>query len=559
LITQHPLPVATDEELADANASQFELLALQQPEIPGPETESQRHDDDDLGSRGSLVYGDVQKSEAKIASAEGPPLSTSSEADRHGRLTYESLHPKFRDTPFASLSKKARTVTRRCEKLSYTTHELSVLRDQANYERQYFCDQQRFFRDSCGQFLHELKAVMTMTGPEPTFAHLYSLYDQVSADYDAVDAATAKCSNLDDRIGRVETQVVDKQQSLARGARSLVTAISKADLRESQSTSRAPTSQGVRSHTSSARHPKIPSLVLRYFELEAQKKVLDERGANVQKVYEDARSYRALRADQGETLIPTDEVLFAEYIKEQQEAEEAYSETLQQANDAKATCLDNKLNPDDFRRPPSVAELQPSPTPEAADAPQMPDTPSTLALGISVMEPSAMPLLAIASTHELSTLLTNDLDHPRGDLNSSQRERRDSRAAASRVTDWIENVPTGPFEPVESVEVKARTHRPRTVSLHSSSLQKLSLKNSAHLNSVASLSLTAPKPASKGAWFQQAFPTLFIGSTSEKRRFSDSFLDTVRSQQLSLQDFTRSLSTASGERTDRTADNADFS
>jgi len=118
----------------------------------------------------------------------------------------------------------------------------------------------------------------------------------------------------------------------------------------------------------------MPPLVQHFFEKTGEVSVLRERLIDLEYQHREARTKRTFQADQDQPLQTTDEEFEEAYQREYAEAEGILEAALDKVELARRMCLAEEIDPELYRKPPSV-QTDPD-SPSVSDVPAEPNTPS---------------------------------------------------------------------------------------------------------------------------------------------------------------------------------------
>jgi hypothetical protein len=213
-------------------------------------------------------------------------------------------------------------------------------------------NQRLFVTESQDAFLQEAEAILQWLPPEAPLEKLQTLHDQVQRDHERRGQHVQKTQEIEIEMSEKEYKLQKKVLLLAEDAKRLSEIVDALEL-NSIAVEELSAASTV---TEAEREVKIPGLVQHYFEKLGDVGLEQERIINLEIDHRDSRVDRMNKYDQGRPPSMTDEEFENAFLRGMADAQAVYDEAVRKADLARAVCIGEGLNPDDYRKPPSETE-----------------------------------------------------------------------------------------------------------------------------------------------------------------------------------------------------------
>lgn len=258
------------------------------------------------------------------------------------------------------LSRQAQRYLRHYNKANLALEEVLLLRSTVIHVRNQGFDQRRFVFESQESFLQEAQVIIDALAnsgafiPEITLDKLRTLHDQVQRDHKHRSQHVQRTQDIEKEIGDKEFIVQKSVLRLAEDAKAMNETLTTIDLPDVPSDNLSAPSTVTEAEAE--KEDKIPILVQHYFEKLGDVNNEKDNLMNLEFEHQESRLDRMARVDQGRPPSMTDEEFENAFTHEYEEAQIAYNRAAQKADLARAVCIGEDINPDDYRRLPSETE-----------------------------------------------------------------------------------------------------------------------------------------------------------------------------------------------------------
>lgn len=480
---------------------------------------------------------------SKSQDARDVDVDSASSPTEHPLATGGLNHNNRHDTDprnLRALHEAARTFGRRHARLQPFRDELLLLRDQANFEWEARQHNRRFVEDSQSELMDELARLNAELSDDPKFTKVRTLYRTVLADQQALKKRAERSTGVENGLSDLQYRVIKQEGGLVEAARRLLrlTAFAQPANSDGEWPSSVSSQYEVKGDESPERlFQQLPSPVITYFDKLGDVRVMRERVEQLVMDHDNDIELRAFQLEHDQPLESNDSDFQAEFERQYSLAEAELAEAGQIADSARRVCLNQDLDPDEYMIRPLEQETRVTGTPMQATTSLIPDSPSTIALGLPAVTPSALPLLALTGRNEVAATMPGPL-HSSAFLQPDTR-RADKRQIDAGIAEWLQDVDDidhQPFsDPWEQIE---RGPWPRL--LRSSSVKSDRLPVPSENLLTSSRSRTVLQDDLDGG---EAGRVFFRDSrtSQSRRRSSESALSSMPSRHDSLQDIVKGL------------------
>ena len=326
------------------------------------------------------------------------------------------------------------TFLRRYHKLAPLLEAILLQRSEINHLREQGRHMRRFIDDSQEAFLSEAQAIIDALPADISLEKLRIQHDLVLRDHERRKEHVSKIQDMETNIADCEYVLQGKEHRLAQSLKRIIEILDGITLPDGGGTE-PPASSTV----TEASKEEYPSLVQHYFDKFGNVTLSRERLFNLEQEHLDARAVRRAKLDVGRPPSIPEEDFEKAFSRDYQEAEAEYTENVRKAELAKAVCIGEGLNPDDFRKNPSETQREGS-HPAPSDAAVVSDTDSNKLYPVEEVQiptyrPIYQPLIA-----EPDSSIYPPWPRPRAGTTSPVDER---------VQTWLQNQ-SDPWEPTEA-------------------------------------------------------------------------------------------------------------
>ena len=316
---------------------------------PPPYSVHEVHESRGPGANGRHEHQRAQNMSALNIWAAPPSLHDTESLLRHAQLHGDQLH---------QLSRKTQRYLRHWNKANLAIEQVLLMRSTVIHVRNLGYDQRRFVIESQNVFLQEAKEFLDSLPPGPSLDKLRTLHDRVKRDHDRRSQHVAKTQETELEISDKEYKLQKSISRLAEDVKALFDIVSTVDLPEIPIDELSAPSTITEAEVE--KEDEIPGIVLHYFEKLGDVSLEQERLMNLELEHQEKRVNRMTRMDQGRPPSTTHSEFENAFSQDYEVAQKAYDEAVGKVNLAWAVCLGEDLNPDDFRKPPSETERDPS-------------------------------------------------------------------------------------------------------------------------------------------------------------------------------------------------------
>lgn len=242
-----------------------------------------------------------------------------------------------------ALRKDCSTFIRRSKKLDSLRGDILLRCSGMLHAREQCRIDARFLSDSLGAFTETVKA--SMGHPTATYTdRLHSLQAQVVEDFERHNTASSQIVDMEEHLSNSEYELQRSERKLIQVVNSMMQTISELPVPK-------PESSGASSEPDRDLHEDLPGLVEHYFEKVGDVKIERERLWNLRFEHVEARAARTLQVEQDRLLELTDEKFETAFEEEYQLARQSVDNAVRKAELARAVCLGEDIDPEDYRRP----------------------------------------------------------------------------------------------------------------------------------------------------------------------------------------------------------------
>ncbi|KAK5123694.1 hypothetical protein LTR85_002330 [Meristemomyces frigidus] len=417
----------------DGRADLPDLVSGLQQSIPG--------NDSIHSSLAPVAFNSDHDKRNEQTQHEGPEGQTARSGEQRAATSPWTQYPPAQRGANAGsydvVEKRARQVMAQQAKLEPLKRDVQVVRDRANYEWEARYHQRRFVQDSQKAFMEEADALLSRLPPDPAFSKLQTLYQDVRNDQQALVEQAAISRTIEADLSDLQYRMIKKEGSLTKAVRRLLDSMQSLEL----ATVSAQSDAEHRPHSSRSQTetlPEINPLLAEYYDKVGDVRIMQERIADLSADHGDEQVRRAFQADMGEHSKMSEQDFGATYSSMLWEAERALSDAVQAAEVARATCLQSGLEVDAGLETMAEATGDGDVKSTASD---IPGTPSTLALGMDVMTPSALQLRNRTEMDAFSAMISHDTGLPDSNFSPALTRERDKDYTKARTVDWVQDVP----------------------------------------------------------------------------------------------------------------------
>ena len=338
----------------------------------------------------------------------------------------------------SALREASSSFQRRYGKLVHLREEAYSMRTRMQFEWRNCADHRRFVSESQRLFLEEATAFCDTLPPELSTERLQILRSQFQRDHERQVEHDQKTSEMETEVGNLQYSLQQRELQVTHAAQRMADILSQLSLPGYSGAATV-----IETENSSllleAPPEEVPVFLQHYFEKAGDVNIVLERILDLELDQKEAHAARQLQIDQDLPLTLTDEEFEDVYLRAYAQAELELAEAKNKAELAKAVCLSERLDPDNYPKLPSEQDKGRTETPVPSETAAMPNTPSSAALEPTeeVQTPSRLHLFQPVNEARPVSML--DRFAPNEPL--LRRGKDDPTSFNERMQNWIETIP----------------------------------------------------------------------------------------------------------------------
>lgn len=321
-------------------------------------------------------------------------------------------------------------------KLTPLLDEVMKLRSEGIYERQECSQRRTFLAQSQGDLIKTLFAsASTMPVHKTNGSDLEKSHQQVRDDSIAVASQDERALEVETNLLQNEYDLQGKESELAQAVNDFLEVLKKSDILPLEDQRHQPLSPP------KLPSPQVPPALEDYYEKVGAVGWKKDRLAELRTEYKETRVARAFRRDHEEALESSDEEFELEFSKKLEDARQAVEKADVEAQNSRAICIKQGLDPDAHKR------QRPQETFEISLLPVTPDDEMN-ELTAARHSPTPVYPSLMSEPNQSSTMLTTITGPMNQDGPPRRRRKREIQRSHSRIKNWIHDQPLEeyPFE-----------------------------------------------------------------------------------------------------------------
>ncbi|KAI7287037.1 hypothetical protein KC345_g814 [Hortaea werneckii] len=337
------------------------------------------------------------------------------------------------NSDYSQFRSAAQKVVSQQAKLDQLSQDVDVLRDSANYAWECRKHQYRFVQSSMTKFVEAAREMLIEVPLGPSLELLSQLLEQVQGDIKVVTDQIESSTAAEGELGNKQFRLRRREQKFTAAVQETLRTLSDQGILTRRNSEIASSDDTSQADAPSSVHP----LLERYYASVADLEVLQERLADLQTEFEEERTNRQLRQDQGQSPERPEEEFNAAYTKQIQDANLALTEAENGLAHLEEECVHEGLLVDH-----AADHFLPQPMSADAHANGETETPeegssSSLALGMPVITPATLSWLQLKN-------MVGHSDRPQSQSPKSlfrgihvDHSLHHGALAKSRVDEWL--------------------------------------------------------------------------------------------------------------------------